>query len=303
MFEFLPAIVTLVALWQVGSQAGTRQGRNWFVRNLLSGVIACIAAFVVFFAMLSGGFAAVVGFVITLATTVVAWTTRAEHRAAPQRDAASPPTRAATPDEIEAAEAARVRSLAAMKAATAARKADQAKGSALPKPQEPQHLPATIRFRYMDRDGDVTVRTVDARAATTDGLNDYIEGICRQSGRPRSFRVDRIISHIIVMDTSEVFDAKAWFDAVPDKGFAEFDLPESRARREWKTAVMFVGFRDARRHELESIADAAGWQVRQRFSETLNVVVAGSLAGQNQLDKAAGCGAEVISEDDFRARV
>lgn len=80
MFEFLPAIVTLVALWRVGAQAGTRQGRNWFVRNLLSGVIACIAAFVVFFAMLSGGFAAVVGFAISVTAAVIAWRTRAEPR-------------------------------------------------------------------------------------------------------------------------------------------------------------------------------------------------------------------------------
>lgn len=307
MFELLPAIVTLVALWHAASRAGKRQGRNWFFRNLLAGLISGIAAFVVFFAMISGGGVAFVGFVLAVASVVIAW--NGPRRSTPPVIDATriEPPRSATEGEIAAAEAARVRSLKAVQAATSARQREiqsEQRRMDAPGPSEPVQLPTTIRFRYMGRDGDVTVRTVDVRAATTDGVNDYIEGVCHLSRKPRSFRLDRVISDITDTDTGEMFDADAWFAAVPDKGLADFDLPSrAPARGDWRTAVMFVGFRDARRHDLEALADAAGWHVRQRFSETLNVVVAGSLAGQNQLDKAREFGAEVISEDDFRARV
>lgn len=311
MFEAIPTFVTLVGLWYAGAAGGKRQGRNWFVRNLLSGLIACIAAFVVFFAMISGGFAAVIGFALAAAAAVIAWKTppAAAPVAGPTTHTFQP--RRATEDEVAAAEAARVRSLNALKAATQARARDlkgatpmSAAGTERIGPAELPRLPITIRFRYMDRDGDVTVRTVDARAASTDGVNDYIEGLCHKSGKPRSFRVDRVISDITIMETGELFDPDAWFAAIPEKGRATFDgVSRGAAHRERRTAVMFVGFRDGRRHQLEELADSAGWQVRQRFSETLDMVVAGSLAGQNQLDKAAEFGAEVISEEEFRARM
>ena len=74
-------------------------------------------------------------------------------------------------------------------------------------------------------------------------------------------------------------------------------------RKQWQTTVYFVGFRDAKRRELESMARAAGWQVRTGFSTSLDVLIAGPLAGSVQLSKADSMEIDTISEFDFKKEV
>lgn len=74
-------------------------------------------------------------------------------------------------------------------------------------------------------------------------------------------------------------------------------------QREWQTAAYFVGFRDAKRIELESIAESASWQVRSGFSSSLDILVAGTLAGSKQLKEAESLQIDIISEADFRQRM
>lgn len=85
-------------------------------------------------------------------------------------------------------------------------------------------------------------------------------------------------------------------------GIKDYSLGKSN-RKKWQTAAYFVGFRDAKRCELESIARAAGWQVRTGFSASLDVLIAGPLAGPVQLSKANSMGIDYISESDFKKQL
>ena len=85
-------------------------------------------------------------------------------------------------------------------------------------------------------------------------------------------------------------------------GIKDYPMDKSN-RKQWQTAVYFVGFRDAKRRELESMARAAGWQVRKGFSTSLDVLIAGPLAGHVQLSKADMMGIDAISESDFKKEI
>ncbi|ATD60131.1 hypothetical protein CNX70_07950 [Janthinobacterium svalbardensis] len=85
-------------------------------------------------------------------------------------------------------------------------------------------------------------------------------------------------------------------------GIKDYPIGKSN-RKQWQIAAYFAGFREAKRYELESIARAADWQVRTAFSTSLDVLIAGPLAGRVQLSKAESMGIESISEADFRHRI
>lgn len=160
-----------------------------------------------------------------------------------------------------------------------------------------------IAFSYRDSGTNeyasrtVTVRAVDA---------EFLEGVCHMRNGDRTFALNRIRGDITSVHTGEVRSPSKWAAEIrrlPNNATVKSGKDYRSAanpRRDWQTAVFFVGFRDARRNELEELADLAGWQVRQAFSSSLNVLVAGTLAGSSQISKAESMGIEVISEDVFR---
>lgn len=166
-----------------------------------------------------------------------------------------------------------------------------------------------IEFNYRDAEGNESHRRVDVWG----GEGDHFEGWCHKARGFRTFVVGRVLGDVLDRETGELMTARQWADMARvhplNVGLIEERRPSPKAgrkrqsARKWETAAYFVGFREGRRAELEDLADAAGWQVRQRFSDTLDVLVAGSLAGKSQLTKAEEMGIEVISEEDFRDRV
>ena len=60
------------------------------------------------------------------------------------------------------------------------------------------------------------------------------------------------------------------------------------------------GWIQAKRTELEALAETAGWQVRQTITKTVDYVVTGSMAGSAQIAKADGMGIPVLDEVGFR---
>lgn len=92
--------------------------------------------------------------------------------------------------------------------------------------------------------------------------------------------------------------------ALPERTVGIKVYPVGRAnQRQWQTAAYFVGFRDAKRRGLESMARVAGWQVRGGFSVSLDILIAGPLAGSVQLSNAESMGIDVLSESDFIKRI
>ncbi|WP_157750946.1 hypothetical protein [Janthinobacterium svalbardensis] len=171
-----------------------------------------------------------------------------------------------------------------------------------------------IQFSYPRRDGlgyvtrKVSVWAVDA---------DYLEGYCHARQGKRTFSLRRIRGKVTSLRTGEVQRIGRWASAMrllPNNriitdgavyrpmGIKDYPIGKSN-RKQWQIAAYFAGFREAKRYELESIARAADWQVRTAFSTSLDVLIAGPLAGRVQLSKAESMGIESISEADFRHRI
>ncbi|MDP3579125.1 hypothetical protein [Methyloversatilis sp.] len=55
MPEFSVSVITLIGFWHAGAVRGAQQGRGFFVRNVLAGVVASIAAIVAFGTAVAGG--------------------------------------------------------------------------------------------------------------------------------------------------------------------------------------------------------------------------------------------------------
>lgn len=171
-----------------------------------------------------------------------------------------------------------------------------------------------IQFSYLSRQGigyvtrHVSVWAVDA---------DYLEGYCHARQGKRTFSLQRIRGKVTSLRTGEIQRLGRWAsamrilpnnrivtDGAPHRpvGIKGYPMDKSN-RKQWQTAAYFVGFRDAKRCELEAMAMAAGWQVRSGFSTSLDILIAGPMAGCVQLSKADCMGIDAISESDFMERI
>jgi hypothetical protein len=168
---------------------------------------------------------------------------------------------------------------------------------------------ATLVFDYSDSDGVLTRRSVRNPAAITTGGHHYIKGFCLDRGSVRTFRVDRIVGPVEAADTSERMSARRLFEQLtsiklePVQRTERERVRRDAALRERITSVIFVGFYQDRRMYLEDAATAAGWQVRSNISRTVTYVVAGSMAGERQLERASELGIPVITQEQFERRV
>lgn len=171
-----------------------------------------------------------------------------------------------------------------------------------------------IQFSYPKRDGlGYLTRKVSVWAVDSD----YLEGYCHTRQGKRTFSLRRIRGKVTSLRTGEVQRIGRWASAMrllPNNRIVSDGssygpvgikaYPAGRANpKHWQTAAYFVGFRDAKRCGLESMARAAGWQVRGGFSASLDILIAGPLAGSVQLSKAESMGIDVISESDFIERI
>lgn len=107
------------------------------------------------------------------------------------------------------------------------------------------------------------------------------------------------------METGELVPVKQLLSSVRARTRMDYKpskSPDARtwATKKWQTAVFFAGFRGGKLYELESLAEAAGWQVRGAISHTVDYVVRNGNAGKNQLAEAESLGIAVIDEDAFR---
>lgn len=171
-----------------------------------------------------------------------------------------------------------------------------------------------IQFSYPNKDSiTYAIRKISVRAVNAE----YLEGHCHTSNATRTFVLQRIRGKVTSLITGEVQRVAAWADcmrrlpnnrgilfieSLTSNGERKKTTPKER-NREWQTAACFVGFRDAKRAELESMAEAASWQIRSGFSSTLDILVAGTLAGSKQLKEAESLQIDIISEADFRQRM
>lgn len=166
-----------------------------------------------------------------------------------------------------------------------------------------------IRFLYVKADGAGRLRTVDLQGHGVEGGRRFIEGLCADAGETRSFRVDRIRGKVTDLSTGEMFSPSQLLRRL---GTTQKVLDVNRfvtgnrgsgskGAPGWRTAVFFAGFSEKRCDELSAMAEAAGMDVRGSISRTVDYVVAGSLAGQQQRVRAEAYAIPVIDEGTFRA--
>lgn len=164
-------------------------------------------------------------------------------------------------------------------------------------------LPHRYRFTYQGFSGEEGQRTVLVQSIGENGAHTYLEGRCEQARAPRTFRTDRISGPLVDMDTGELLQVHELLALVPERSYVDVSPPtpsQSKAQ-EWRNAVLFTGFPQKRRDELEEMAEAAGWLVRGSVGPTLDYMVTGPKAGTSKLAQAQEHGTIVVGEDDFLA--
>lgn len=166
------------------------------------------------------------------------------------------------------------------------------------------HFPREFSFSYVDYNGEQSQRQVRVMGIASNGEQQYLEGYCLDRQAVRTFRTDRIQGELIDMETGElvnVWHLLAQTEKRRSMAYKPSKESMPSANREWQTAVLFTGFSQSRREELEDIAFAAGWDVRSTVGPTLDYLVTGAKAGPAKVSKAEQLGVTVIDEDVFHA--
>ncbi|MFG6136652.1 WYL domain-containing protein [Halomonas sp. B23F22_10] len=130
-----------------------------------------------------------------------------------------------------------------------------------------------LRFVYEDANGNTSTREVTD--FSDDGV--YIEGFCHSRRAVRTFRRDRVVEYL---EGEELL--------VPMIDASEF-VDESFADRPGME-ILFTGFSEDERFDLEADAEDAGLVVRKTVTKNLMFVCAGPRAGSSKLAKARGQG-------------
>ena len=148
-----------------------------------------------------------------------------------------------------------------------------------------------VSFSYRNSEGEVSSRRIAVDRVGTS----HFSGFCDSELDERTFRFDRIIGKATLEDTDEQVPPKALRDLL--RGYDQQTLRRNRQAATKNSAeILFTGFKKERRAELESIAAAAGMQIRRTVTSNLDFLCAGSNAGPSKLAEARERGALVLNE-------
>ncbi len=111
----------------------------------------------------------------------------------------------------------------------------------------------------------------------------------REDGTPLTFRIDRIRAYL---DGCDAYLDNPVQEAPP--------MVEPRKPRDMRPQVLFTGFPQAVRAELEAASDAAGLNVVKSVTQRLTFLCGGSNAGPSKLEKARAQGVYILDEKQLR---
>lgn len=121
---------------------------------------------------------------------------------------------------------------------------------------------------------------------------EYIQGICLDSGDLKTFRQDRVISHHASPE-----EAEQAMSAMLESGELVPYVPKPRP---WETFdVCFTGYPKAEKEELTKKAEAAGLTVRKDVTVHLNLLCCGPNAGPSKIKKSREKGILILSTSQF----
>ncbi|WP_157955156.1 hypothetical protein [Halomonas denitrificans] len=140
-----------------------------------------------------------------------------------------------------------------------------------------------LRFIYEDANGNTSAREVSD--FSDDGV--YIEGFCHSRRAVRTFRRDRVVEYL---EGEELLVPMIDPDDIVDEPFA--DRPGME--------ILFTGFSEDERFDLESDAEEAGLVVRKTVTKNLMFVCAGPRAGSTKLAKAREQGCTLLDKPQLK---
>jgi len=135
-----------------------------------------------------------------------------------------------------------------------------------------------VSFIYEDARG----QTKAWRLAKWSEVGKYLQGVCVEDRKFRTFRKDRIVSYD---DGAEHILFEPWV-APPPKLTSKPD-------------ILFTGFPKARRAELEALAEAHGMVVRKTVTKGLVFLCCGANAGPTKIEAARDKGCFLMLESAF----
>lgn len=253
---------------------------------------------------------------ITAGLAYATWRMRLKYCGVEAVPAAPPPASALPPADLQAIEAARRQSLAAMRRAAEARTKDKEARNeydAVPlagwSPAGPQgSYLAEIEFDYVDARGKASHRRVSVEAVDAE----YLEGFCHAALETRTFVVGRVRGKILDTGTGELLAPKKWAaQARRDPRNGEVTMGgESKHDDEYDDEdgiadavdeILFIGFPKAQCAELEELAALRGMKVVKSVTAGLAYLCAGPNAGPAKINQAIEVGAGIIDLSDFLA--
>ncbi|WP_227369852.1 BRCT domain-containing protein [Halomonas sp. M20] len=146
-----------------------------------------------------------------------------------------------------------------------------------------QFIPAArLCFIYEDAEGNITKREVSH--FQEDGA--YIKGFCQRANDVRTFRRDRIVDFL---EGEELLGGV--LDKVDAPAFSNGSAME----------ILFTGFSNDVRENLETEAKDAGLLVRKTVTKNLTFLCAGPKPGGTKTSQARAQGCTILNEDEFAA--
>lgn len=140
-----------------------------------------------------------------------------------------------------------------------------------------------LRFIYEDANGNTSAREVSD--FSDDGV--YIEGFCHSRRALRTFRRDRVVEYL---EGEELLVPMIDPDDVVDEPFA--DRPGME--------ILFTGFSEDERFDLEADAEDAGLVVRKTVTKNLAFLCAGPRAGPSKLSKARAQDCTILDKTQLK---
>lgn len=197
MIEASVFLLTVTAVWFIGARNGERY--NWFVRHFLSGLIALLAATATTAVAATSTGGAVFGYVMDALLLYGAWLVWSGRVRQPAETKEAAPA-AQTPERQ-----AYIRADAPVASGSMSRPVPPKKR----RHERFEHLDV-VMFRYRDREGSETERTVNVTGMD----EEKFEGWCHARRAPRTFRLDRVRGRVTSIETGEVRSAHAWMRAL-----------------------------------------------------------------------------------------
>ena len=137
-------------------------------------------------------------------------------------------------------------------------------------------------FIYRNAAGEVSERQLE----TWNENSVYLQGYCRLSGTPKTYRKDRVIEYL--EGENLLLGDKAPF--VPEPISSAVRSPTDN-----RPQILFTGFKSADREALELLAEENGLRVVKTSTKKLSFLCAGANAGPIKIKKAHESGAFILT--------